>query len=482
MSPRYSAALAGTAALLAAAACADPTAGRAPLADNDGVVALHHDAEPTPVDLQTSTQFIVEFKPGVTELADPAAIAAAGITKRGRLVYSNAAVFDNVQDPSALAADANVAAVHENFLSYPTQTGYQTRATFWQRNWQWNMKQVRADSTPSSVRGAGSKVCIIDSGVDKTHQELNGKVVAEASFVDVAHGYPGPGLSAPAADSNGHGSHVASTVTSNGIGVASVAPEAKIMTAKVFAKTGGASLAAIFDAIDWCALNNADVINMSLGGVRTRPLSASSASDSAAYALHILNARQAGVVVVVAAGNDNAVLDATNSALSYTWPAQIPGTVTVGASAPVSAKPSPATGGYYDFPFSPAAPNGGFDGRATYSNYGPDVKIWAPGGTGFVNRAQANVTAACSSFANGCAGGRSYMGDQGTSMASPHVAGLAALVTSRATTPRGLARTAAVESCMLATGDAVTFAGASATNVRPRMNARRAATESCAGL
>jgi subtilisin family serine protease len=124
---------------------------------------------------------------------------------------------------------------------------------------------------PDERAGQGAKVCIVDSGIDKTHQDLAGKVVAEVSFVDVAHGYAGPGPSPAALDSNGHGTHVASTVTSNGIGVAGVAPRAQLMTAKVFAATGGASLAAIFDGVAWCAANGADAINMSLGGQRTRP-------------------------------------------------------------------------------------------------------------------------------------------------------------------------------------------------------------------
>lgn len=470
--------LAGAAALLAAA-CSDPTASPKPLAASTSARRVV-DAVPVALDQQTTQQYIVTFKPGANDLADATAVNAAGVVKRGHLVYSNAAVFDNVTDPAVLAADPNVAEVHENLLYYPTQTGYQTRALYWQRGWQWNMKQVRADSTPSTARGAGAKVCIIDSGIDKTHQDLAGKVVAEASFVDVAHGYPGPGLSAAMADSNGHGSHVASTVTSNGIGVASVAPAAQLMTAKVFAATGGATTAAIYDAIDYCTANGADVINMSLGGTRARPLTASGLADSVGYATHIAAARQAGVVVVVAAGNDNAQLDASNAALSYSFPAQIPGTVTVGASAPVATKPG--GGAYYSYPFNPAAPNAGFDGKASYSNYGADVDVWAPGGTGYINAAQANITAACSSFRSGCVGGRTYMGDQGTSMASPHVAGLAALITSRATTPRGFARTQAVENCIYSTGDQVSFAGANATTTRPRINALRATTASCAGL
>ncbi len=449
-------AVAGATALLALAACAD----QSPLAP-DVAPSLRKTVQPTPV--APPSQYVVLYKDGAGGLADP---RTASGRKLGDLRYVNGAVYAHVSNPAALRDDPNVAHVVENLVSYPHEA-YPTDALFYARGWQWNMQQIRADDVPESVRGQGARVCIIDSGIDESHQDLAGKVVARVSFVDPAHGFPGPGLSPAPLDSNGHGSHVASTVTSNGIGMASVAPEASLMTAKVFAASGGTPLAAVWDGMAWCVANDADVINMSLGGLRAVPTSAGLQPFRDFYETLIQDARAAGVVVVVSSGNDNLNMGPGQPVES--WPAGLAGTVTVSATAPAVS----------NFPFVVPPPDAMFDGKAGYSNYGETTDIWAPGGSNFINRPQANILAACSSYRNlgACAGGQLYMSIGGTSMAAPHVAGVAALLTSRATTPKGLARTEAIESCLYATGDAVTLLGMT----RPRLNAYRAATEACAG-
>lgn len=450
-----------TAAAMGLGACSEPPAApEAPLPDARRVVAPAPTAPPL--------QYVVMYRDGSTDLASPS--SASGTTRLGRLSYLNGAVYANVADPEALRSDPNVASVVENFISYPT-ADYPTGALYWTRNWQWGMQQIGADQVPTSVQGQGVKACIIDTGVDGSHQDLAGHVVAYESFVTPSRGYPGPGPSAAPLDSNGHGSHVAGTITSNGIGVAPVAPQAQIMAAKVFAATGGASLAALWDAMAWCTQNDADVINMSLGGTRAKP-TPGSADDAifqewrAEYASLVEDARDNGAVVVVAAGNDALNLDP--SASFEVWPAQIPGVITVGATAPMT---------YNSFPFAESAPSSIFDQRANYSSYGVDVDIYAPGGTNYVNRVQSNIISVCSSSRAGCETGQQYMAISGTSMATPHVVGVAALITSRLGMPRGLARAQTVEQCLQATGDPITIVGLT----RPRLNALRAATESCGG-
>jgi subtilisin family serine protease len=422
---------------------------------------------PPPPPAAPPQQYVVIFTDGATGLAS--ATSASGTSRLGAMKYVNGAVYANVKNPAALATDANVAHVVPNIVSYPTDA-YPTDALYWTRNWQWDMEQIRADQVPITVQGQGVKACIIDSGIDGSHQDLAGKVVASESFVTVANGYPGPGASPAPLDSNGHGSHVSGTVTTNGIGTASVAPRAQLMAAKVFAATGGASLAAIWDAMTWCVDNDADVINMSLGAVVNKSATGF-AEVRAVYAAQVDYARQNGVVVIVAAGNDNLDLDPASSVEA--WPAQLPGTVTVGATAPVANS---------NFPFAAAPPAPLFDGKASYTSYGADVDIYAPGGTNFINRVQSNIVSTCSSYRAGCSGGRLYWAISGTSMASPHVVGVAALILSRTSMPKNLARTQAVESCLYSTGDVITIAGATSTDMRPRLNALRAATEACAGI
>jgi subtilisin family serine protease len=449
------------AALLVFAACTDSSA---PLRPDDARMKL----SPAPAPDSPPAQYIVLFKDGASQLAEPA--SASGV-KLGDMRYVNGAVYGYVADPNALRADPNVSDVIENVKMQLT-AAYPVDAQYFAQGWQWDMKQIHADEVPETIQGQGTKACIIDTGIDGTHQDLAGKVVASESFVTPAYGYPGPGPSPAQLDSNGHGSHVSGTVTTNGIGVASVAPRASLMAAKVFAATGSAFTSAIWDAMSWCTANGADVINMSLGAVISKPFSAGTLAARDEYVARIAEARNAGVVVVVAAGNDNLLLDP--GAAYEDWPAQLPGAVSVGATA---ATVSPN----YNYPFPHPAPDPVFDTKASYSNFGSDVDIWAPGGTNFINRIQANITSTCSSFRadGGCFGGKYYWGIAGTSMASPHVAGAVAVITSRTAMPRGLARTEAVESCLLNHGDPITIPS---TPSRPRLNVLKAATESCAGL
>ena len=287
------------------------------------------------------------------------------------------------------------------------------------------MRASNAWATPFS--GGGANVCIIDSGIDDTHPDLVGRVTKAISFLpapdDVAN-----------ADGLGHGTHVGSTVVSNGLGMASVAPDALLMNARVFNSAGGgATTAVIVSAIRWCGRQGAHVINMSLGispGLKMPANAATvaqfqAAVDEVRLGTSPANSGPGGVVVVAAAGNSNLRFP---SQFAAAIPAEINGVIAVGATGRSS------------------------NVRAIYSNRGRFVDLWAPG---------SSILAVCSTFTTDCLGGTirqrpgtagkpgRYMEISGTSMATPHVAGVAAIAYGRLGNARSAAQGLRIETCLL---------------------------------
>jgi subtilisin len=218
---------------------------------------------------------------------------------------------------------------------------------------------------------------IIDTGIDLKHPDLN--VVNGVTFVP---------STTTANDDNGHGTHVAgiAAAKNNDIGVVGVAPGAKLWAIKVLAGNGAGSSADVLSGINY-AIQHAkelDVINLSLGG-----------GFSVAENTAIRRAVEAGITVVVAAGNEH--VDA-----STTSPASAPQAITVSAAVDSDGK----CGGL-GMPTS----RGRDDSFATYSDYGKIVDIMAPG-------TLINSTWKDDGYKAGLSG---------TSMAAPHVAGAAAL-------------------------------------------------------
>ncbi len=271
-----------------------------------------------------------------------------------------------------------------------------------------------ADAVAGSRIGTGTAVdvdvAVIDTGSDADHRDLdvvrvvdcysNGGLFGSSSCIDRTGTNNSGGD-----DDHGHGTHVAGTVGAidNGLDVVGVAPGARIWSIKVLGGAlGTGSTSDIIAGIDWVTgTGEVEVINMSLGGSGT-----SSATNEA-----IAGAADAGVVTVVAAGNDTA------NAANYT-PANAPEAITVSAITDLDGQPGGLAGG---------SCSGGDDDFATYSNYGSVVDIAAPGSC--IRSTRNN-------------GGTTSM--SGTSMASPHVAGAAALYIARNDLPADAGRRDAV--------------------------------------
>jgi serine protease len=236
---------------------------------------------------------------------------------------------------------------------------------------QWNLRSINVESAWDETKGSGVTVAVIDTGISEVPDLKATKFVKGYDFVNDR---------IDASDDAGHGTHVAGTIaqsTNNNYGVAGIAYEASLMPLKVLGASGGGTVADIAEAIRYAADNGADVINMSLGGAGESQLM----EDAINYA------HQKGVVVIAAAGNSN-----QNSA---SYPARYPHVIGVAALDSVGVK-------------------------APYSNFGAGVDISAPGGSEAGKILQETIDPE--------SGQSIFEGYQGTSMAAPHVAGVAALV------------------------------------------------------
>ena len=273
---------------------------------------------------------------------------------------------------------------------------------------QWALQQLNADEAWTVSTGAGQVIAVVDTGVDLTHPDLAGKLVPGATFTGCAQAPNGCGNGSwldgeSFADAHPHGTHVAgitAAVTSNGRGIAGTAPDASIMPVKVLTADGG-GFDEVAAGVRWATDNGADVINMSLGalpGVQALPLIGQ--LDDASRAID--NAVSRGVVVVVAAGNEFASICAE--------PSFNPNALCVVATDPREA-------------------------RASYSNFAghPALNVVAaPGGAGLVFCSEdvlSTVPAGKESTCGSTTPGYDVMA--GTSMATPHVAGVAALLTAQ---------------------------------------------------
>ncbi|MBI4320050.1 MAG: S8 family serine peptidase [Chloroflexi bacterium] len=232
----------------------------------------------------------------------------------------------------------------------------------------WGVLRIGAGIVHSDGnKGTGVKVAIIDSGVDYRHPDLDANYAGGYDFVN--------GDNDPM-DDNGHGTHVAGTIAAeaNGSGVVGAAPEARIYALKVLAADGGGSYSNVIAALQWAVDNGIQVTNNSYGSSGDPGTLTKAAFD---------NAYAAGVLHIAAAGNSG---NPPGRGDNVIYPARYMSVVAVAAT-------------------------DSNNNRANFSSTGPDVEIAAPG------------VGIKSTVPNG-----GYAVYSGTSMASPHVAGTAALV------------------------------------------------------
>lgn len=191
------------------------------------------------------------------------------------------------------------------------------------RPYQWPLDRLEAERVWPSTLGAGAVVAVVDSGVDGTHPDLRGALVAGLDLID-----PGGDGSV---DAQGHGTGVAGAAAAllDGQGMAGLAPEVAIMPVRVVGADGTASSSDVAEGVVWAADHGADVVNVSLGG----PEDSSVLREAAAYAV----AR--GSTVVAAAGNEG------ESGNPIIYPAAYPEVIAVGATDRFDAVPAFSSSG-----------------------------------------------------------------------------------------------------------------------------------------
>jgi subtilisin family serine protease len=278
------------------------------------------------------------------------------------------------RDPDISTDEANVVALRA-LSDWPALAGFPR-----QRAYGWGQKAMRLDQLPGSYRGQGVKIAIIDSGAATTHDNLR-----DIHFgFDVINKKTNP--DSWDQDTLGHGSHCAGVIAAADItsGIRGFAPDAEVHACKLFP---GGQVSQLIDALEYCIDKQIDVVNLSLGG----------AEVSEALEQQIIRAKRAGVACIVAAGNSGGPVQ---------YPASSPNVLAVAAIGKLDEFPSDS---YHAQTLDSNVDAYGFF-TAKFSCFGPQVGVCGPG-VAITSSVPPNNFAAW----------------DGTSMATPHITGLAAL-------------------------------------------------------
>ena len=258
----------------------------------------------------------------------------------------------------------------------------------------WGLHTINASLAWDASTGAGIVVAVVDTGIDYNHPDIGANVWMNKNeiagngtdddgngYIDDVRGWNFVANTNDPLDDNGHGTHVAGTIAAignNGLGIIGVAWQARVMALKALDSTGSGPDSILAPAILYAANNGADVINASWGSAGP----SQTIADAVDYAYNM------GAVFVAAAGNGN------DNANNY-YPANLWDVITVAASDPT-------------------------DALASFSNWGDKIDVAAPGVDILSLRAAGTSMGAPLNDA--------YTRADGTSMAAPHVSGLAALI------------------------------------------------------
>lgn len=262
---------------------------------------------------------------------------------------------------------------------------------------QWDMDDIGAPLARQKVTGAGVTVAVIDTGIDIQHPEFTGRIVQPTSWICPA------GVTVPCQglqyvdDGHGHGTHVAGTVAAadDGQGITGVAPAAKIMPLRV-GDANGSIKGDLTGAVRYAVAHGADVITMSIGYIAgLGPLVLNPVVPLAEFSEAVSEAQAAGILVTLAAGNDAAPYCGQGE----TWQ---DAALCVGAYGPAG-------------------------DPAVYSDWGYEIDINAPGG-GLLSCQGSILSTVPLEQSRTCPGTPGYRTMSGTSMATPHVAGVGALL------------------------------------------------------
>lgn len=371
--------------------------------------------------------------------ADPDFVTMIGADSNVQSVVPDPAI--QWLPPNERAIDAGAIVPGADSLNNEPYSGYQ-----------WNMRQIHADATAAAGDlGLGARVAVLDAGMLMTHPDIapNVNTALAVSFV------PGEGVN-PVLVGFNHGTHVGGIIAAaiNDIGTQGVAPKAELVPVKVLAESGSGTFGWLIEGLEYAVSIHADVANMSLGATFDRINAGGAKGDNggagplmAALNRAINHATQAGVLCVSAAGNEAVNLNSRIVSI----PAQSGNGMAVSATGPFN--------------------QADFDALASYSNYGQSViNVAAPGGDYISGNVLDYVLSpGGTSLRNGQVVYAYYFA-VGTSMAAPHVSGLAALVVGK----YGHIGPTAIKTIIQNSADDILKPGADAASGKGRINALKA--------